>query len=234
MTGASGADGNPGGWPVSQLIAGHLTPKAQFHFDNLTQAESGSNSGVIPFGTRYSRNEDGVWIEHDVALAAGTYTMEFHTWKYEATGILRFSLDNGDGGGLVHIDAAPYNASRSTIDTFSEGADGSNSVIVVTNTLTIPADGVYTLRTAVEGKNAGSTGYGTNFVYVFFQRIVGAIGVQPEPAMAAGGGYIYLSPNFYNSQLGFLGWIDNAGQHPSFYFTSYDAGSTPDKATRLP
>jgi hypothetical protein len=192
------------GWPVNQLIIGHQTPKAQSNFDNVNPAQPGEPAGSTPFGSRYSDDADGAWIEWDVALAAGTYTLEFHGWQFGGTGILRFALNDGDG--LVNIDAAPYNASGSTVDQYTGGAGNSFFLATIADDLVIPADGVYTLRATVTGKNASSSGFVTNILNIQLQRIVGAIGVTPTPPIAAGGGYLYLPCTMPNSQHGF----DNA------------------------
>lgn len=168
--GATGAAGDPasGGWPVRELIIGHLPVKAESGFDNLGIPAGGASTGITPFGTRYSDDVNGSWVEWYVALAAGTYALELHSWSYDATGILKFSLD--DGGGLVDIDAAPYNAATAHADTFDALGTLSNKIVMVADDLVIPADGVYTLRATVDGKNASSTGYGTNIVYIALQR----------------------------------------------------------------
>jgi len=152
--------GAAGGWPIREFIVGYHRPKAESNFDNVTPPDGGSANGIIPFGTRFSDNADGAWVEWFVALAAGTYALNVKGWPYNGSGILVFSLDGTD------IDAAPYNASSAAYDTYANPGGAYTPAFEVCADLVIPASGIYTLRATVTGKNASSSGFATNVVYV--------------------------------------------------------------------
>lgn len=85
--------------------------------------------------------DDGDYQEWVVNLAAGTYTLTSVYVRGTDRGIVRWSLDG---------------TSLGTIDNY--GSAQNNTVTEITG-ITVAADGNYTLRAAVDGKNASSTDY---------------------------------------------------------------------------
>lgn len=150
-----------GGWPVRETIFAYLHPKANTDYDNVNTSNF---SNVQPFGTRYSDNTDGAWVEWYVSLMAGTYSIHFRGISYDGSGILVFSLNGTD------ITAAPYNASNATVDTYSASPNDFFESEIASD-LIIPASGVYVLRATVTGHNVSSSGFATNFVALALDRI---------------------------------------------------------------
>jgi len=93
----------------------------------------------------------------------GTWTLDLRGFAYNAGGILAFSLDG------TAITAAPYNASAATVDTYS-ASPLQFFQTEVCHDLTITTGGVYTLRATVTGKNASSSGFATNVLFVYLSR----------------------------------------------------------------
>lgn len=119
---------------------------------------------MLPFGNRFSDNTNGAWVEWYVALAAGTYALSFRGYAYDGSGVLTFSL-NGTA-----INAAPYSASAAIVDTYAAVSDQFFQHEVCDD-LTIPTSAVYVLHATVTGKNASSSGFATNVIFVALNRV---------------------------------------------------------------
>lgn len=142
--------GSPGGGiaPTSWFVLAVQEPAGRNDFETVNAAVNGWRSR--------SSNGNGAWIEWELGLAAGEYALSLSILTYNAAGILVWSLDDGDGA--VNIDQAPYSASGASNDTYS--ADVTDFVYAnVATDITIPADGYYTLRATVTGKNASSSAF---------------------------------------------------------------------------
>jgi hypothetical protein len=156
-----------GGWPIREFIVCNTPPKAQSNFDNV--AADIQSQYVGPFGVVTSDNTNGSWIEWDVALKSGTYALSVKGWGHSGGGILVFSLN--DGGGADDIDDAPYSASGNSYDGYDASGDATENPFAVASDITIPDDGIYTLRATVTGKNASSSGHATNLCWMLIQRM---------------------------------------------------------------
>jgi hypothetical protein len=156
--------GSDSGWPSSEFIVAYMPPKAESNFDNLSVPQS-AEEGCAPFGSRYSDNADGAWVEWYVSLAAGTYMISCKPFAHQAAGIISFSLN-----GTV-ITSDPYNASAATFDTYSATDNNYAPATTIASDLIIPESGQYVLRATVSGKNASSSGYSTVLVYLYLAMI---------------------------------------------------------------
>ena len=163
-----GGGGGSGGWPVRDLIVAYNRPKAESNFDNvsLPSADVASGLGIIPFGVRFSDNTNGAWVEWYTSLGAGTYALTLKGFSFTGGGILAFSLDG------VAIDQPPHDASSATVDTYADsGASGQFFQAEVCHDLTIDTSAVYVLRATVTGKNASSSGFVCDIVYVALDMV---------------------------------------------------------------
>lgn len=153
--------GGGGGWPVEAFIVGFPVPKNQTNFDNV-----GDPSGEAPiFGTRFSDNTNGSWIEWDVALAEGTWCLDVKSWEHDAAGILVFSLDGTD------LTDAPFSASGDSYDTYAASSQPNSPPERIAANITVADSGVYALRATVTGKNASSSGHTTNLIWLSMRRV---------------------------------------------------------------
>lgn len=153
--------GGGGGAPQQQLIPATLPIVTETNFDNLLSTAVVGNSGMF-IGGRTSDNADGAFMVQKVTLVAADYTLVMCGWPYNAAGILRWSLD--DGGGFVDIDDPPYSGSAATSDQYS-AASNVFFITTVATGITIPTTDTYLMRVMVDGKNASSGGFATNYLY---------------------------------------------------------------------
>lgn len=85
--------------------------------------------------------DDGDYYEWYANLAAGTYTLTFLFWRDTDRAITTWSLDGVDIG---------------TVDQYGSNAPNTAGTI---SSITVAADGNYTLRCRANGKHASSTDY---------------------------------------------------------------------------
>lgn len=95
-------------------------------------------------------------IEWNVALGAGTWTLQLMSRKDASSAILTVALST-DASSYTSVGSSPYNASASTIDLYN-GSTLYNQQSSLTG-ITIATTGVYRLRLRAETKNASSSNY---------------------------------------------------------------------------
>lgn len=104
--------------------------------------------------TYYSDGTNGRWVEWQVWLPAGTWSLSAIHYAQSAQGILDLSLDGG--------------ASSGTIDCYSAGTVTNNKSTI--SGISVPTTKIYSVRLTVNGKNASSGGHAAYIMALQFRR----------------------------------------------------------------
>jgi hypothetical protein len=130
-----------------------MTPISHVNFDTNTV-----QSLALYCGYRVSSSAQNDEINFDVVLAAGTWTFELMYVKQTGGGGIFTVQLSTDASAFTSIGSAPYNASGSTIDSYTAGATTYNVLGSLTG-ITIATTGRYRLKLLMATKNAGSANY---------------------------------------------------------------------------
>jgi hypothetical protein len=118
-------------------------------------------------GRKDSTGAQNAEINWDVLLGAGTWTIELIYLSSNTQGIFTVQLST-DGTVFTNVGSAPYNASGSTIDSYS--ASPTKNVVSSLTGITVSTTGRYRLKLLMATKNGSSSGYGGSLQHVQLRR----------------------------------------------------------------
>ncbi len=143
---------------ICNQSGGYMNPYyVHFHFNsrvlngNAIKGQERAGQELEWFWQQFTPAINDAW-EFKVTLPAGTYKIDMCHNTTASAGIVALSLN----GGTAFLTKDMY-----TLATVYS--------VHTTTTITIPADGTYTIGAVVTGKNASSSGYYCNVSYVAFR-----------------------------------------------------------------